>query len=125
MKALVDVTDQITILKPGVYSTTEGAAPTPLNFSGVIANRVDVHVGTITDGVHTPSILDSPDGETWTVVDPLFLEGGLVPFASNTNQAFSYLGANQFLEVVTTVIGAPETGGAYGIVATVTMRKQP
>jgi len=66
---------------------------------------------TLTDGVWTPSVEDSPDNSVWTAVPAANLVGTLVVLASNTVQKVGYVGIQRYVRPK--VIGV---GGATGCV---------
>lgn len=79
-----------------------------------------VQAATITDGTHTITLQDSPDGTTWTNVDANHSENAplvLGAAQSNTVAALSYKGeGNRYVRLVATTAGAT-TGGVFGAVA--------
>lgn len=78
-----------------------------------------VNVGTVTDGTHTIQVQDSPNDSDWTAVADEFLQGAEPAItASNDVQVheIGYTGHQRYLRVVSTVTGAPATGGVYGAV---------
>lgn len=70
------------------------------------------HVGTVTDGTHTPKLQDSADNSTWADVAAANLDGTFAALASNTDQKIGYIGGERYLRAVSTVAGAT-TGGVY------------
>lgn len=96
-------------------ATVNGAA---VDTAGYNAATIYFLTGAITDGTHTPSIQDSPDGVTWTAVPaanliPLSANGVLANLAANQSAKLGYVGTNRYLRAVSTVAGAT-TGGVYG-----------
>lgn len=59
------------------------------------------NAGAWTDGQHTPSLFDSPDGTTFTAVDPAYLQGAFVPVISTAGQSavqrVGYTGSKRYL----------------------------
>ncbi|MGA9851848.1 MAG: hypothetical protein WBR15_02835 [Gammaproteobacteria bacterium] len=102
------------IMPAAIIATTNGAS---VDTAGFDAATIVFNFGVITDGTHTPSVEDSPDGSTWTPVASDFLEGTLAAVTSSSGgsavQEVGYLGGNQYVRAVTTVAGATD-GGVYG-----------
>jgi hypothetical protein len=85
-------------------------------FDGAMAT---INTGTITDGTHTFTVQDSPDGSVWTNVAAGLLQGGargvspaLLAADSNALVEIGYSGAQRYLRVTVVVTGAT-TGGIY------------
>jgi hypothetical protein len=79
--------------------------------------------GTWTDGTHAFQIQHSDDGATWSnVSSTAFDTEQNASFASITsaptamNQKVGYIGGKRYVQVISTVGGAPATGAAYQIV---------
>lgn len=100
-------------LAPKAYTaTTNGGS---VDCAGFESAMVLVEVGTVTDGSHAIALQDSPDGTTFTNVDPSLILGAqptLTATSSNSVAAFAYIGVQRFLRVVSAVTGAT-TGGVY------------
>lgn len=62
--------------------------------------------GTVTDGVHTPSLQESTDNTTFTNVAAGDMDGTFAVLASGVNQKVGYVGAKRYLRVVMTITGA-------------------
>jgi hypothetical protein len=92
-----------------------------VNGSGVDLRGYDsamasVHVGTITDGTHTPKIQESDDDSTYTDVAAADLEGAFTAATSSaddTVQTVGYKGDARYIRVVVTAAGTT-TGGNVG-----------
>ena len=101
-------------LVPKAYiATTNGSTVDTAGFDSI---TFDFNFGVITDGTHTPSLQDSPDGATWTAVPAANLVGALANGVSNTIQKVGYIGPQPYVRAVTTVAGAT-TGGIYSATA--------
>lgn len=95
-----------------------------LDMQDVTSNKIDITVGVITDGTHTPTLYEcATSGGTFTAVAAGDMVGSLAALASNTNQQVSYIGKLEFVQVQMVISGA-STGGVYSIGAQVTYRKQ-
>ena len=79
-----------------------------------------VVTGTITDGTHTVSMQDSPDGTTWTAVAANRVQGSLPTIAAaddDTVFSFGYTaGTQQYVRLVVVTAGAT-TGGVFSAMA--------
>jgi hypothetical protein len=99
-------------LSPAVRTTT--ATGSAVDLRGYDAAVIAVSFGAYTDGTHTPSVTESPDGGTYTAIDPSNLLGSFTAVSSsagaNTVQQVGYIGNSRYLQVVMTVSGA--TSGA-------------
>lgn len=76
-----------------------------------------VSTGVITDGTHTIEVQDSDDNTTFAAVADQYLQGTEPAIvAADDNKLFyiGYIGERRYLRVVTTLSGAPVTGGIYG-----------
>ncbi len=100
-----------TSLAPAARTAT--ANGTGVSVANVDAATISIEVGVITDGVHAPSVQESADNVTWNNVAAANLTGALAGLASNTNQRVGYIGIQPYVRVVTTITGAPVTGGVY------------
>jgi hypothetical protein len=123
MKAIKDIYSVVVSTEPGTHSTTQTGAT--IDLANQQENLISIIAGTVTDGTHTPSVNDSPDGTTWTAVDASFIVGAPVALTTDSVQKFSYIGAQRYLQTVVTVSGSPETGAAYTVAALVKPRKLP
>lgn len=120
-QSLYNVAVAKTTLDPATRAATAtGSAVDRMTGSGGFRSAmVVVTTGTITDGTHTVEVQDSPDGTTWTAVADEFLQGAEPGIgAADDSKVFEvgYTGHQRYLRVVTTVSGAPVTGGIYGAV---------
>lgn len=109
---LRSITSSALTLAPAVRTATaNGSTVDTLSFDSAVAI---VSFGAYSDGTHTPSLQDSPDGTTWTAVAAAYLNNSFTAVNSaggaNTLQAVGYTGAQRYLRVVMTVAGA--TNGA-------------
>lgn len=75
-----------------------------------------VNTGTITDGTHTVTVEDSPDGTAWTAVAAGFLQGSAPAMvAADSNKVFEigYIGNQRYVRATVVTTGAT-TGGVFG-----------
>lgn len=90
--------------------TNGTATGTAVDLRGYDSAVAVVSFGTWTDGTHTPSVLQSVDGTTYTVCGTADLDGTFSAISgtagSNTLQSVGYIGSQRFLEVVMTTTGA-------------------
>ena len=121
-KAMYNVVKRVNMKRPALIAATFTA--TALDMQDVTSNKIEIAVGTITDGTHTPVLNESNDNATWTAVAAGNMVGALAALASNVDQSVSYIGSQRYVTVIMTVTGAPATGGVYGISAQVCYRKQ-
>lgn len=98
-------------LAPAVRTAT--ANGTGVDLQGYGAAMVLWHVGTITDGTHTPTLQESDDNSTFTTVAAADLSGTFSALTSSTVQEVGYIGRSRYIRAVITVTGSPSTGGAY------------
>lgn len=70
---------------------------------------------TITDGTHTPSVLDSDDNSTFTAVAAANLSATLAVLASDVVQKVDYMGTKRYIKPKVAVPDAT-TGGVYGAI---------
>lgn len=101
-----------------IAATTNGSAVDRLlDGDAARSAMILVHAGTVTDGTHTIQVQDSPNGSDWTAVADEFLQG-TEPAITSSNDVqiheIGYTGHQRYLRVVSTVSGAPATGGVYG-----------
>jgi len=76
--------------------------------------------GTITDGTQTFKLTESSDNTTFTDVASADLIGTAPVFAAtddDTVKAFGYKGPKRYLQLASTVSGAPVTGGTFAAIA--------
>lgn len=107
-------------LAPVSATTTSGV----IDFANVEENLIEFQFGVRTDGVTVPSLVDSPDGVTFTAVPAIFVIGTLSPAVSGVSQKCSYDGPNRYVKAVLTSNGAT-TGVVAGVNVVVKPRKQP
>lgn len=89
---------------------------TGVDLRGFDAAMASVHVGTITDGTHTPKLQESDDDSTYTDVVAADLEGSFTAATSSadeTVQTVGYKGDARYIRVVVTAAGTT-TGGTVG-----------
>lgn len=94
-----------------IAATATGAAVDTLGFESATIVFIP---GTITDGTHTPSVLESDDNSTFTTVAAGDLIGSLAALATGVIQRVGYRGMKRYLKAKSTVTGSPATGGSYG-----------
>lgn len=113
------------VAKPSIAAAVHSATVTGAAVDRLVdgdaarSAMVLVHVGMVTDGTHTIEVQDSPDGSDWTAVAAEFLQGAEPAITSANDERvheIGYTGHQRYLRVVSTVSGAPVTGGAYGAV---------
>ena len=123
MKAIHQTITQSTTLAPAVRTAT--ANGTSVDLADSNGNALMIQVGTITDGVHTPSLQESSDNATWNNVAAADQIGTFAALASNVNQKVGYIGKKRYIRAVITIAGAT-TGGVYNaFVIESGIRKQP
>ena len=112
-----------------VKTTTTFPATGGFNLGTAIKNKFVIDVGAYTDGTHTFTIQDSPDGTNWTNVDSSLIVGTLPTISSSAGQSqvyqIGYLGAQPYVQIIDTVSGSPSTGMVVGVHAETTDRKLP
>lgn len=107
-------------IAPALHAATVTGATVDLLVHGDAARSamVVINAGVVTDGTHTITVQDSPDGTSWTAVADEFLQG-TEPAITSSNDAqiheIGYTGQQRYLRVVSTVSGAPATGGLYSV----------
>ena len=122
MKAIKDLyTVTHALALAAVNANTTGAV---IDFANCDENLIEFQFGTRTDGVTTPSLVDSPDGVTYTAVPATSIIGSLAPAATGVNQKISYDGPNRYVKPVLTVVGAT-TGVIAGVNVITKPRKMP
>jgi len=110
MRDLKNVIDFANSLAPAARTAT--GTGTGVDLQGYNGAVVFFHVGTITDGTHTPKLQESADNSTFTDVAAADLEGTLAALATSVNQEAGYKGTKRYVRAVSTVSGAT-TGGVY------------
>lgn len=113
MRDIKNNLSEATSLAPAARTAT--ANGTGVDLKGFGAAEVLFVVGAITDGTHTPSVMESDDDSTYTTVADADLEGTLAALAANTNQVVGYKGSKRYIRGTSTVSGAT-TGGVYAAV---------
>ncbi len=92
------------------------------------AHTIFVYVGTVTDGTHTPTLMESADGSTYTAVALTDLiipstngaakdangvyTAAFAPLASNVDQKVGYIGVQPYIRLDTADSGT--TGAVFG-----------
>ncbi len=101
-------------LAPALRATGTSTG-TSVDLRGFDAAVIIVNFGAYTDGTHTPSLVQSTDGVTFTACAASDLDGSFSAVSSsagaNTTQQVGYIGAQRYVAVVMTTTGA--TTGAY------------
>lgn len=113
MRDLKSNISEVTSLAPAARTAT--ANGTGVDLKGFGSAEVLFVPGTITDGTHTPSVMESDDNSTYTAVAAADLDGTLAALASTTNQVVGYKGSKRYIRATSTVAGAT-TGGVYAAV---------
>lgn len=113
MRDLKSNISEVTSLAPAARTAT--ASGTGVDLKGFGSAEVLFVPGTITDGTHTPSVMESDDNSTYTAVAAADLDGTLAALASTTNQVVGYKGSKRYIRATSTVAGAT-TGGVYAAV---------
>jgi len=112
MRDIKDNIDEKPSLAPAarVNGTATG---NPVDMQGYYSGMAVFEAGAWTDGTHTPSLFDSPDGTTFTAVGTQYLQGTLNPVSGtagqNSIQRQGYIGPNRFLQGML-VVGGATTG---------------
>lgn len=103
----------VTAVAPAVIKTTQTS--NAIDLQGYSAATVVLHVGTVTDGTHTPKLQESDTTTSgdFTDVAAANLSGTFAALESDTMQRIGYIGRKRYVRVVITVAGSPSTGGAY------------
>lgn len=113
---LVHMLDAAPGLAPAVRNAT--ATGSAVDLRGFDSATVLVHVGTWTDGSHTPSLEVSADGVSFGPAAAGDLQGSFAAVSgaggANMVQAVGYAGPARYLRAKLTVAGA-STGAAVGI----------
>ena len=111
MRDLKPVVDFLNSCRPAARTATvTGTGVDLARKNGAVAH---LHVGTVTDGTHTPTLEESDDDTTYTTVAAGDLKGSFAALATNTDQRVGYLGSKRYVRVKVTVSGTT-TGGVYG-----------
>lgn len=107
-------------------ATANGSTVDLLGFESAVFHAI---FGTWTDGTHTPSAQDSPDGTTWTTVPAANLSGAFTAISSaggsNTVQQVGYAGSQRYVRLVMTVSGATNGAASSGMVVRAHPAQQP
>ncbi len=86
------------------------ATGTAVDLRGYDAAVITVSFGAYTDGTHTPSVVHSVDGVTYTAVAAADIDGAFTAVSSsagaNTLQQVGYIGSQRYVAVVMTTTGA-------------------
>jgi hypothetical protein len=86
------------------------ATGTAVDLRGFDAAVVTVSFGAYTDGTHTPSLVQSVDGATYTACASSDLDGTFTAVSgsggANTLQQVGYIGSQRYVAVMMTVTGA-------------------
>ena len=129
-KAIHYLVGGVQLQAPAVQKTNQTSATFDRELSGgqgapYEALELLLDIGAYTDGAHAWQINDSPNGTTWTPAPAVNLigagsgAGGFVAVNSaagqNTIQRCAYVGANRYVQVVSTETGA--NGLLYGVIA--------
>jgi hypothetical protein len=111
-----------TSLQPA--ARTSSANGTTVDLRGYDGAFITVSFGAYTDGTHTPTLQQSPDGVTFTTCvfgtdtdGPADLAAVSSSAGANTIQQIGYIGSNRYVRVVMTVSGA--TSGALSTAAVI------
>ena len=98
---------------PAVQTAT--VTGTGVDLAGFESAVAFIHMGSLTDGTHTPKLQESSDNVNWT--DVIAGGGGqlgsFTALVANTGQAVGYINGQRYLRVLVTVSGAA-SGGLYG-----------
>lgn len=114
MRDLKDNLDVVQTIAPlSAVRATGTATGAAVDLQGYDAAVAVFNNGAWTDGTHTPSVQDSPDGTTYTAVPSSNLQGAFTPITgtaqNNSMQRVGYLGSNRYLRGM--LIGASVTTG--------------
>lgn len=114
MRDLKDNIDVVQTIAPlSAVRATGTATGAAVDLQGYDAAVAVFNAGAWTDGQHTPSLFDSPDGTTYTVVPASNLQGAFTAVTSaalqNATQRVGYIGPNRFLKGM--LVGAGITTG--------------
>lgn len=101
-------------IAPAVSKVSQNGAGVDLG--GFNSALVVFECGTLTDGVHTPSLEESDDDVTYTAVAAGDMLGTLAALEDGKVQSVGYIGAKKFVRPVITVAGGPATGAAVSAV---------
>lgn len=108
-------------LSPATYAATVTGAGVDRKVGNKVHRTamVVVSTGVITDGTHAIEVQDSDDDVTFAAVADEFLQGSEPAIgAADDDTVFfiGYKGYRRYVRAVSTVTGAPVTGGLYGAV---------
>lgn len=127
--SMTNIKDQYTVqqaITPRQISSSATITGATIDFANQIENMIEVQPGTWTDGVHTPTLQDSPDNITFTNVTAANQIGTLVPIiaAGSLVQKVGYVGAQRYvrLQIVSTGV---TTGMGIAAAALTRPRKMP
>ena len=99
---------------------TASANGSSANMQGYEAAEVIVHAGAYTDGTHALTLEESTNDSTFTDVAAADILGTEPTISASAGQnktyRFGYIGSKQYIRVITTVTGSPQTGALYGAV---------
>lgn len=116
--------DVVLAVEPKTRNATITTDALAVDLAGLNAAEVAIVVGLWTDGTHTFSLQDSPDGITYTTVaaGSYFITGNLAITTFVVNSTLTdqtvlqvgYRGTKRYLKVICTVAGSPSTGLCWG-----------
>lgn len=111
-----DITDDLKVIKslPPAATTDGTRTGTTVDLLGYSSAMVVVDPGTRTDGVHTPSLLESDDDSAYTAVGAGDLQGSFAAVASNAMQQVGYIGSKRYLQAKLVTTGS-STGAVVGM----------
>lgn len=114
MRDLKDNLDVVQTIAPlSAVRATGTATGAAVDLQGYDAAVAVFNAGAWTDGTHTPSLFDSPDGTTYTVVPASNLQGAFTPVTSaagqSATQRVGYVGPNRYVKGM--LVGAGITTG--------------
>lgn len=101
LKSNIDI---VASLAPAARTAT--ASGTGVDLRGYESAVVTFVPGTVTDGVHTPSVEESDDDSAFSAVAANDLLGSLAALASNVIQRVGYRGGKRYIRANITVTGA-------------------
>lgn len=114
MRDLKDNIDVVQSIAPlSAVRATGTATGAAVDLQGYDAAMAVYNIGAWTDGTHTPSLQDSPDGTTYTAVPASNLQGSFTAVSGtagqSTVQRVGYIGPNRYLRGF--LVGAGITTG--------------
>ena len=120
------LSSQISLAPAARTAAANGSIIDRQGFDGVYALLA---FGTWTDGTHTPALLESADGVTFTAPAAADLLGSFAAVGSaagnNTIQQVSYIGSARYLRLVVTVTGATAGATSTGLIVRGYSSQQP